>query len=179
MESQTDEQLIQSLRYGNMEAFEELYHRYKRHIYTFCLKLTGDRSLAEDATHDAFLSMHQNIVSLSDVRLFRSWLFTIARNGVFKQLRKQNRNGSLNDESVWTDETPLSLVEGSDTAAIVAACISVLKPEYKEVLLLREYEQRSYEEIAAITGDTESSVKSRLFKARKALAERLKPYFRE
>jgi RNA polymerase sigma-70 factor (ECF subfamily) len=179
LDSQTDEQLIQSLRYGNMEAFEELYHRYKGHIYTFCLKLTGDRFLAEDATHDTFLKMHRNIVSLSDVRLFRSWLFTVARNGVFKQLRKQHGNGSLDDEAVWTDETPLSLAEGSNTAIIVAACISALKPEYKEVLLLREYEQRSYEEIATITGNSESSVKSRLFKARKALAEKLKPYFKE
>lgn len=179
LESQTDEQLVDSLRYSNMDAFEELYNRYKRHVFTFCLKLTGDRFLAEDATHDTFLKMHRNIESLNDARLFRSWLFTIARNEVFKLLRKHQRNGSLDEESVWSDETPQTFAESRETSAIITASINLLKPEYKEVLLLREFEGRTYEEIAVITGNTESSVKSRLFKARKALAEKLKPYFKE
>lgn len=179
MEFQSDEELIESLRRGDADAFKELYDRYKRHIFTFCLKLTGDRSLAEDATHDAFLKMYDNVERLSDTSAFRSWLFTIARNEVFKMLRKHQRNGTLNSETVWTDETPLTSAENSETETIIARCIDALKPEYKEVLLLREYEQRSYEEIAEITGNSESSVKSRLFKARKALAEKLKPLFRE
>jgi RNA polymerase sigma-70 factor (ECF subfamily) len=178
LEFQSDEQLVESLRRGGADAFEELYHRYKRHIYTFCLKLTGDRFLAEDATHDAFLKMYHNVETLSDTSVFRSWLFTIARNEVFKMLRKHQRNGTADADSVWTNETPLSFTQASETRAIVAGCIDALKPEYKEVLLLREYEQRSYEEIAEITGDSESSVKSRLFKARKALAEKLRPYFK-
>jgi RNA polymerase sigma-70 factor, ECF subfamily len=179
LESQTDEQLVIDLRSGSTDAFEELYHRYKRHIFTFCLKLTGDRSLAEDATHDTFLKIRLNIGSLNDVHLFRSWIFTIARNGVFRQLHRQQRNGSLDEESAWTDETPFTFSERNDTSEIIALCLDALKPEYKEVLLLREYEQRSYDEIAMITGNTESSVKSRLFKARKALAEKLKPFFKE
>lgn len=80
---------------------------------------------------------------------------------------------------MWSEETPLTLMEHSDVAAIISDCINALKPEYKEVLLLREYDQRSYDEIAMITENTESSVKSRLFKARKALAEKLKPFFKD
>jgi len=179
LDLQSDEQLVMELRNGSMDAFEELYHRYKRHIFTFCLKLTCDRSLAEDATHDTFLKMHLNIGTLNDITLFRSWLFSIARNGVFRQLRRQQRNGSFDEENVWSDETPLTLTEDNDVATIVSLCIDALKPEYKEILLLREYDQRSYDEIAMITGNTESSVKSRLFKARKALAEKLKPYFKD
>ena len=179
MDLQSDEQLVKDLRNGSVDAFEELYHRYKRHIFTFCLKLTGDRSLAEDATHDTFLKMHQNIGTLNDISLFRSWLFSIARNGIFRQLHRQQRNGSLDEESVWSEETPLTVAENNDISKIISACINALKPEYKEVLLLREYKQHSYDEIAMITGNSESSVKSRLFKARKALAEKLKPYFKE
>lgn len=123
--------------------------------------------------------MHDNIGTLSDSSVFKSWFFTIARNEVFKMIRKHHRNGTVNTESVWTVETPLMSTQANDTHAIVARCIDALKPEYKEVLFLREYEQRSYEEIAAITGNSESSVKSRLFKARKALAEKLKPYFKD
>jgi RNA polymerase sigma-70 factor (ECF subfamily) len=179
LEYQTDEPLVDHLRQGDADAFEELYHRYKRHIFTFCLKLTGDRSLAEDATHDTFLKMYHNIGTLNNVGVFRSWLFTIARNEVFKMLRRHERNGALDDDAIWTDDTPLTAAQTSDISGIVNACIDSLKAEYKEVLLLREYEQRSYKEIAEITGNTESSVKSRLYKARKELAEKLKPYLKE
>ena len=174
-----DEQLVSELQNGSVDAFEELYQRYKRHIYTFCLKLTEDRFLAEDATHDTFLKMRLNIHTLNDSGVFRTWLFSIARNGVFRMLHKQQRNGSFDDESVWSEETPLTITEQDDTSAVIALCLGALKPEYKEVLMLREYEHHTYDEIAMITGSSESSVKSRLFKARKALAEKLKPYFKE
>lgn len=167
------------LRNGGVDAFEEIYHRYKRHIFTFCLKLTGDRSLAEDATHDTFLRMYNNIGALNDPQLLRSWLYSIARNGVYRQLHKNQRNGSLEEGSVWAEETPLTLAVRGETTDIMTRCIDALKAEYKEVLFLREYEQHSYEEIAVITGDSVSSVKSRLFKARKALAQKLNPFFKE
>ena len=179
MDLQSDEQLVIDLRNGSTDAFEELYHRYKRHIFTFCLKLTGDRSLAEDATHDTFLKMYHNIGTLNDPRILRSWLYSIARNGVYRQLRKNQRNGSLEEASVWIEETPLMIAERRDIKEIMTACIEALKTEYKEVLFLREFEQRSYEEIAVVTGDSVSSVKSRLFKARRALAQKLKPFFKE
>lgn len=177
MEIQSDEQLVEQLRRGDRGAFEELYHRYKRHVFRFCVKLTGDRSLAEDAAHDTFLKMYQGITSLADPMLFRSWLFTIARNEVFHIIRKRHSNGALDCDSVWSGGTPLTLAQENETKAIMKKCIDSLKVEYREVILLREYEGQSYEEIAAITGKSESSVKSRLFKARKALAEKLKPYF--
>ncbi len=179
MNLQSDEQLVTELRNGSVDAFEKLYHRYKRHIFTFCLKLTGDRFLAEDATHDTFLKMRLNIHTLNEASSFRTWLFSIARNGVFRQLHRQQRNGSFDEESVWDEETPLTITEHDDTSSVIALCINALKPEYKEVLMLREYEHHSYDEIAVITGNSESSVKSRLFKARKALAQKLKPYFRD
>ena len=179
MDPRSDEQLVMQLRGGSSDAFEQLYERYRRHIYTFCLKLSGDRSLAEDATHDTFVRMHDHIGSLNDAAQLRTWLFSIARNGVFRQLHNYRRNGSYDDENVWTDETPLSIAEHQNASAIVSACIALLKPEYREVLFLREYEQHTYVEIALITGNTEDSVKSRLFKARKALAEKLKPYFKD
>lgn len=178
MDPRTDEDLVNSLRLGDTDAFEELYHRYKRLMYTFCLKLAGDRFLAEDATHDTFIKMQQNINTLIDISVFRSWLYSIARNQVYKNLKKERSNGKLEEESVWTDETPLTSLESKDTSEIMSKCMNALKPEYKEVLILREYEQRSYAEIASITRDTESSVKSRLFKARRALAEKLGPYFK-
>ena len=179
MDLQSDEQLVMELRNGSVDAFAELYHRYKRHIFTFCLRLTGDQSLAEDATHDTFLKMYNKISTLNEPGLLRSWLYSIARNGIYKQLSRNQRNGSFEEESVWVEETPLIIAERREVKEIMSACVEMLKAEYREVLYLREYEQHSYEEIAVITGDSVSSVKSRLFKARKALAQKLKPFFKE
>ncbi len=177
MNSLNDEQLIEHLQTGDNTAFEELYHRYKRMIYSFCLKLTGERFPAEDATHDTFIKMRENIENLSDASSFRSWLYALARNQVYKNLKKERRNGSVDADSVWSEATPHSITETHDVSEIMNRCIDALKPEYKEVLILREFEQYSYSEIASITGDSEGSVKSRLFKARMALATKLEPYF--
>ena len=175
MNAQTDEQLVTDLRLGLTEAFAALYTRYRRSIYSFCFHITLDRFLAEDATHDTFMNMQQHIQTLNDSSVFRPWLYAIARNQVYKLLQKRRSNGKLTDEIVWDGLQPDAALESLEEREFIAFCIRMLKPEYREVLLLREYEQLLYAEIATITGDSESSVRSRLFKARKALAEKLRP----
>ena len=177
LNEQSDEQLVNNLRLGLEEAFAVIYERYKRRIFLFCFQLSADRLLAEDATQDTFIKMHQSIHTLHDLSVFRSWLYTIARNQVYKLLHKQKSNGRLTDELVWLGDHPDIALEVSEEREIIAQCINALKPEYREVLTLREYEQLSYSEIAVITGDSESSVKSRLFKARQALTVKLRPYY--
>jgi RNA polymerase sigma-70 factor (ECF subfamily) len=93
------------------------------------------------------------------------------------RLRKEWRVVGIDPDGVWDNETPLSALEQTQTAEIVQLCVSRLKMEYQEVILLREFEQLTYAEIAGVTGASESAVKSRLFKARKALAGKLSPYF--
>jgi RNA polymerase sigma-70 factor (ECF subfamily) len=110
---------------------------------------------------------------------FRGWLFRIARNETLMHLRR-NRETELSDpDGIWEADTPLSIMEKTEERIIVQTLLSTLKKEYREVLHLREYQQLSYAEIARITGATESSVKSRIFKARQALAQKLAPWFRE
>lgn len=106
-------------------------------------------------------------------------MFQIARNEALMKLRrnKESSNGGMDD--VWDDNTPLTVLEHNDIIGIVERSVNNLKVEYREVLLLREYDQLSYAEIADITGATTSAVKSRIFKARKALAETLGPWFKE
>jgi RNA polymerase sigma-70 factor, ECF subfamily len=173
----SDEQLILDLRLGDMEAFSKLYERYKQCIFLFCLKLTTNHPLAEDATHDTFIKMFENIQTLQDVSAFRSWLYMIARNQVYKILQKKKPNGQLTEKIVWNGTPPDTAVESLEEREMISKCLHVLKIEYREVLTLREYEQLSYEEIAAVTESSVSAVKSRLFKARRALAKQLKHYY--
>jgi RNA polymerase sigma-70 factor (ECF subfamily) len=136
-----------------------------------------DSDTAEDATHDTFIKMFQNISSLQKTDSFLPWLFHIARNEVFMVLRRNKRNGTRSDETVWDEATPHAIVVSTETTELIQKTLQNLKSEYREVLVLREYEQLSYQQIAEITGDTESSVKSRLFKARQAVAKKLKTYY--
>lgn len=179
MNPQTNEHLLHRLRTGDARAFELLYRWYRQPIYAFCLRLLGNESRAEDAAEETFLKMYNGIGSLADPGAFRPWLFRIARNEALMMLRQRKNTTEANDETVWNDETPLTLLTGRETTEIVQELLGKLKVEFREVLMLREENQLSYAEIAAATGLTESAVKSRIFKARKALAARLAPLFRE
>ncbi len=136
-----------------------------------------DSDAAEDATQDTFIKMYQNISSLHKTDAFLPWLFQIARNEVLMYIRRNKRNGTQNDETVWDETTPYVIAVSTETTELVQKTLQNLKSEYREVIILREYEQLSYKQIAEITGDTESSVKSRLFKARQALTRKLKSYY--
>jgi len=173
----SDAELILLLRQGDRQAFADVYKRHKTAVYRYCFRMLANTDAAEDATHDTFMKMFQNISSLQKTDAFLPWLFHIARNEVFMYLRRNKRNETHNNETVWDESTPHEILVSTETTELVQKTLLNLKSEYREVVLLREYGQLSYAQIAEITGDTESSVKSRLFKARKALTKKLKKYY--
>jgi len=162
----TDQELLALLRGGNQKAFAELYERYKRGLYAYCVRLLGDRQEAEDAVQETFVKLAA--ASIEEPSALKSWLYRVARNECLMGLRRNRASGDA--DSVWADETPLSLAEKSDTRLLVQRALERLAIEYREVLLLREFEGMSYGEITEVTGASPASVKSRLFRARRALA---------
>ena len=173
----TETELIQLILHGDRQAFADLYEHHKAAIYRYCLRMLHDSDAAEDAVQETFIKMFSSIALLQKTESFLPWLFSIARNEVMMHLRRTRRNGVHGDEDVWEEQTPYEITVTAETTEIVQQLLQNLKSEYREVLVLREYEQLSYTQIAEITGNTESSVKSRLFKARKALTSRLKEYY--
>jgi RNA polymerase sigma-70 factor (ECF subfamily) len=173
----SDGQLVRLLQQGDLSAFGVLYEKYKKSIFWYCFRLLRDEQAAEDATHDTFLKIRSGIHSLVNPESLRPWFFRIARNEVVQIIRKTRRNSHVDDDSVWEDESPFEKYEQAETQELVRQSLDLLKTEYREVLILREFERLSYGEIAEVTGATESSVKSRIFKARKALLKKLTPYF--
>jgi len=158
---------------GDRKAFAELYRRYRRALFGFCLRLLADTQSAEDAVHETFLKLNSGSEAITQPAALKSWLYTVARNEALMAIRRRRDGGNDDAGSVWDDETPLSLAEKEDVRTLVQSALAHLKMEYREVIHLREFEGLSYGEIASVTGDSESSVKSRLFKARRALAEKL------
>ncbi|MGG1876953.1 MULTISPECIES: RNA polymerase sigma factor [Paenibacillus] len=184
----TDSQLIQEIKQGNVELYSELMRRYQRKILAFVyhmLKSSGMEVMAEDLCSETFYKAFRSLSSFREVDAsFSTWLYTIARNTVLSELRKQ-RSGTLSLEE--SGVVPIAPNEGAPEQAIlrservhmVREAIKKLPEKQRSALILREYDQLDYQEIADILGQSVSSVKSLLFRARGSVKIQLEPYFYE
>lgn len=178
-----EDKLVRDFQSGDDLAFITLYNRYKRSIYIFCWKMLLDVEAAKDCVQEIFLRVYERRDQLKQSRRFSSWLFAIARNQCLSIYRSSKHEAA---EEIDFDlisgppgETPDRLVERQESADLLNRFLAQLRVEYREVLLLREFQDLSYREIAEVLGDTESAVKSRIFKARQRLFELLRPILRE
>jgi RNA polymerase sigma-70 factor, ECF subfamily len=173
----SDEELADAFRSGDDEAFSALYERYRRPLYVFGARMLGSAEAAGDLVQDTFLGIYERRQELQSLRSFRGWLFTVGRNRCLTLLRQQKTRERLGADAGPGPRTdgPASMIESEEESRLVRRALAEMPPEHREVLVLREYQELSYREIAGITGATESAVKARLFRARQALAGRLRP----
>ena len=171
--------LIIRLRAGDRKALATLYERHKAGLYRYCLRLLKDDADAEDAVHATFLNVLQGAESLDRVGAFQAWLYRIARNEALMILRRARRASGGDLDQLVDEETPLKLLIARNREEAVQRALEELRVEYREVLVLREFEGLSYAEIAQVTDMTVDSVRSRIFKARKALSGRLETWLKE
>jgi RNA polymerase sigma-70 factor (ECF subfamily) len=175
-----DSELLRRFAGGDSAAFGEIYHKYYRRVFGYCYRLLRDRDATEDLVQSVFVKALESVKSLEKPESFYFWLFSIARNEAFGWLRARRKDvAGLSDEEVWDTETPHELLVRRENSDLVEEGLQRLKPEYREVLVLRQFEKLSYADIASITGSTISSVESRLYKARKALIKYLEPILQE
>ncbi len=145
--------------------------------------MVGDEDEVKDIVQEVFLKMYEHRWQLANPSRFRAWLFMIARNQCLTHYRDEKRTTPFDErwsmlESLET-ESLIQEIERNEEVSLVRAFINQLKPEYREVIVLREYQGLSYEEIADVIGATIAAVKAKLFKARKELFEKMKPVFIE
>ncbi|MFS0854919.1 MULTISPECIES: RNA polymerase sigma factor [Paenibacillus] len=184
----TDSQLIREIKEGNLELYSELMSRYQRKILAFVyhmLKSSNMELLAEDLCSETFYKAFRSLHSFREVDAsFSTWLYTIARNTVLSELRKQ-RSGSVPlEESGFvpvapSENAPEHAVLRSERVMLVRDAINNLPEKQRSAIILREYDQLDYQEIANILGQSVSSVKSLLFRARSSVKTQLEPYFFE
>jgi len=171
----SDPVLFEQMRNGNANGFTQLYRRYHGRVLRYCVSLLSDRDWSEDIVQNVFLKLHMSQQTIRDGQSLQSWLFTVARNEAYGGLAKK-KPVELTDAVVWEGESPDDALLSKERTELVNEVLQRLHIPYREVILLRVYEQLSYDEIASITGTTVPSVKSRLFKARKALVRNLQPF---
>lgn len=168
--------LAQAFQRGDEIAFSALYQHYKVGVFRFCCKFLNDATAAEDLTQETFLAAFEHHAELRNAKNFRAYLFAIARRRCLNHLRNQARDVQL-DESLHETSSLDENYERSAEAEQVQHAVAALPQDYREVIVLREYEDLSYREIATIVGCSEAAVKARLFKARRRLYETLKEIF--
>lgn len=184
----TDSQMIREIKEGNTELYSELMRRYQRKILAFVyhmLKSAHMELLAEDLCSETFYKAFRSLHSFRELDAsFSTWLYTIARNTVLSELRKQ-RNGNIPlDESgivpvAPSEVAPEQAVLRNEKVGMVREAINNLPEKQRSALILREYDQLDYQEIANILGQSVSAVKSLLFRARSSVKSQLEPYFYE
>jgi RNA polymerase sigma-70 factor (ECF subfamily) len=179
----SEDDLVRDFQRGEDLAYAALYNRYKRHIFSFCLRMVADEDEVKDIVQEVFLKMYEHRLQLSNPSRFRAWIFMIARNQCLTHYRDHKHMTPYDDEfpmpEIPETESLSQEIERNEEIHLVRSFINQLKPEYREVVVLREYQGLSYEEIADVIGTTVAAIKAKLFKARKELFEKMKPVFLE
>ena len=179
----TDELLLEKAGDGDQAAFLELYDRYREPIFRFAYRLLGSVEIAEDVTHDCFLSLIRKPENFRPERAsLKTYLYAAARNLALKHFRDQGRETGLDEVREEPKDSssrgPLRRLLDEELAAHVRAAVFGLPPLQREALILFEYEGLSMNEVAEIAGTDVGAVKARLYRAREGLRRVLRSYLK-
>lgn len=180
MEQQAEEigWVDQALR-GDRAAFGQLMHRYAGAVYNLTYRMLGNAEDAEDASQEIFLRAYTRLESFDRQRRFSTWLLSIGSNYCIDRLRRRRFSWLTLDDAAFAlpsqERGPERTVLDHEQRAIVQRALQKLPENYRMVTVLRYWSDLSYEEIANVTGLPESTIKTRLHRARHMLAEALGP----
>jgi RNA polymerase sigma-70 factor (ECF subfamily) len=175
-DGQSDSRLIKAIASGNRSAMRTLYLRHNVRVFRFISRIVADSALAEDLVSDVFIDVWSKAGSYEGRSQVSTWLLAIAR---FKALSAVNRPREvLGDEPAMelvedTADTPEETVLKDDRTAQLRRCLAQMSREHREVIDLVYYHEKSVEEVAEITRLPKNTVKTRMFYARKRLAQLL------
>ena len=160
--------LILRCQIGDKEALAELIDRYQAPLLYFISRLSANPEMAEDIFQETWLTIIKHICSLKKPDAFSIWLYRIARNKIYQQLRRKKALSKLNENIIAANNTKEDTFSAED-AVKIHQCLKELQAEHREVLILRFLEQMSYKQISEVTNCSLGTVKSRLYYAKLAL----------
>ncbi len=175
--SEQEEVWIREAQAGNKRSFSRLVEAYQRPVYNLTYRMLSSPEEAEDAAQETFLRAYARLAQYDPNHKFSTWLFSIANHHCIDRLRKRRATYVSIDENPVLENLehaapqPEADVLSKELAAELQKLLDKLDPDYRTPLVLRYWEDCSYEEIAEAMGLTVSAVKSRLFRARKQIAD--------
>lgn len=174
---ESEKDLIAQAQKGDRRAFSQLVRRHREGVVNVVYRMCGDANLADDAAQETFIRAWQHLPGYRPRSPFRNWLYRIATNVARDALRREREMVSLDSVPLANSEQgPEAVVEGEERGDRVRQAVLSLPPASRAVLVLREYEDLSYREIADTLGIPVGTVMSRLNYARNRLRESLAPY---
>jgi RNA polymerase sigma-70 factor (ECF subfamily) len=187
-----DRELVVAVKAGDQEAFAELWLKYETRVYNHCMRMLGDEHDSMDLTQDVGIKVIRNIKNYQHTYAFYTWLYRITVNCCIDAIRKKRRHapevsltphgdeesGDQPRENSIPDETfvPDKALLNQELSDVMNGAIGQLSEKLRAIIVLKEVDGFSYDEIAAILGCSRGTVKSRLFRARERLKEMLKGY---
>ena len=171
MKDTTDSELMRQVRGGRTAALATLFERHHARLYRYCLRMTGQRSAAEDLVQETFMKMLKYKATFRDDSELVPWMFGIGRNACLAQLRR-TANDRVSDDVGEIEETSThDDAHSDDEHELVRRALLHLPVDRREVLVLSRYEFKSYEEIAVVLDCSVGAVKVRVHRAIKQLRE--------
>ncbi|MBI3284572.1 MAG: RNA polymerase sigma factor RpoE [Burkholderiales bacterium] len=187
-EREIDQQLVERVQRGDKKAFELLVSKYQRKLMRLVSRLVYDHAEAEDVVQEAFIKAYRALPNFRGESAFYTWLYRIGVNTAKNHLVTQGRrtptstDADVEEAETFVDadglrdiNTPESLLASKQIAETVNAAMSSLPEELRNAITLREIEGLSYDEIAEVMLCPIGTVRSRIFRAREAIAEKLRP----
>ena len=172
----SDEALIVAIADGDRRAMQALYQRHNVRIYRFLLRLTNDASVAEDLVSEVFIDVWRQAENFKAQAQVSTWLFSIARHKALSVLRRRS-DAQLEEQVACAIEDPAdgpeTIVGNEDRSAVIQSCLAQLSAPHREVIDLVYYHDKSVDEVARIVGIPASTVKTRMFYARKQMGKLL------
>jgi len=174
--NQQEQIWVQQALKGDRQAFSRLVEAYQRPVYNLTYRMLGNPEEAEDAAQETFLRAYSRLDQYDAKHKFSTWVFSIANNHCIDRLRKRRTTSvSIDDNPVLQNlegdaPRPERTTMAHEDAAEMQALLNQLDPDYRTPLILRYWEELSYDEIAQAMDISLSAVKSRLFRARQKLA---------
>lgn len=173
----SDEMLLEKIAKGDRTAMHTLYARHNVRVYRFVLRMLRDSAASEDLVSQVFLDVWRSASQFEGRSQVSTWLLSIARFKALTALR-QRKHEDIDQDDVMQiadhADTPEASLDRSRTSAILRACVAKLSPAHREIVSLVYYHEKSVEEVAQLIGIPAATVKTRMFYARKQLAEFLK-----
>ena len=181
----SEEELIRATLQGQKEAFGQLFERYQKPVYNLVFRITGKQTETQDIVQETFMLAFSRLETYQIGGRFSAWIYRIAYNQTmdyFREHKRETANMSLENEKVATgfelsehrhDQSPDYHLETIDQYTLLMRALDELQPEYKTIILLKEQQGLSYEEIGDIMDSPVGTVRSRLHRARMELKEKL------
>ncbi len=184
--SQREKDLLARAKQGDVSAFEDLIREHQRYAYNIAYRMLGHEEDAKDVTQDAFIKAYRSIGRFNGRAKFSTWLYQIVINTCRDHFRRSHPTLSMTDEKnrvmAIADEdpsyAPLEQVEREELRRELRECLSRLDPKYREVIILREIQEMSYDDIAKVLDVPVGTVRSRISRGREHLAVLARQAFR-